>query len=130
VRFLQEARGREYEAAVTLADAIPLGWIIGCLLLGSISDRLDRRKPVIFGGTIMLLGVVAWVLFGNAQVLRGHAVGILMEIASGAAMLRYSVINRPVIHENSSESLTDPNSHIVRRKSHMRRSPLHVTLLA
>jgi MFS family permease len=92
VRFLQEARGREYEAAVILAATIPLGWMIGCPLLGFISDRLGRRKPVIFGGTIMLLAVVAWVLFGNPEILRGHIVGILMGIASGAAMIPYTVI--------------------------------------
>jgi MFS family permease len=92
VRFLQEARGREFEAAVTLAASIPLGWMIGCPLLGFISDRLGRRKPVIFGGTIMLLAVVTWVLFGNPEILRGHTVGILMGIASGAAMLPYTVI--------------------------------------
>jgi MFS family permease len=92
VRFLQEARGHEFETAVTLAAAIPLGWMIGCPLLGFISDRLGRRKPVIFGGTIMLLAVVTWVLFGNPEILRGHTVGILMGIASGAAMLPYTVI--------------------------------------
>jgi MFS family permease len=92
VRFLQEARGREFEAAVTLAAAIPLGWMIGCPLLGFISDRLGRRKPVIFGGALMLLAVVTWVLFGNPEILRGHTVGILMGIASGAAMLPYTVI--------------------------------------
>ena len=92
VRFLQEARGREFEAAVTLAASIPIGWMIGCPLLGFISDRLGRRKPVIFGGTIMLLAVVTWVLFGNPEILRGHIVGILMGIASGAAMIPYTVI--------------------------------------
>jgi MFS family permease len=92
VRFLQEARGREYEAAVTLAATVPLGWMIGCPLLGFISDKLRRRKPVIFGGTIILLAVVSWVLFGNPEILRGHSVGILMGIASGAAMLPYTVI--------------------------------------
>jgi MFS family permease len=92
VRFLQEARGREYDAAVVLAATIPLGWMIGCPLLGFISDRLGLRKPVIFGGTIMLLAVVSWVLFGNPEILRGHTVGILMGIASGAAMLPYTVI--------------------------------------
>jgi MFS family permease len=92
VRFLQEGRGREYEAAVTLAATVPLGWMIGCPLLGFISDRLGRRKPVIFAGTIMLLAVLTWVLFGNPEILRGHTVGILMGIASGAAMLPYTVI--------------------------------------
>jgi len=40
----------------------------------------------------MLLAVVSWVLFGNPEILRGHTVGILMGIASGAAMLPYTVI--------------------------------------
>lgn len=92
VRFLQEARGREYEAAVAVAATVPLGWMIGCPLLGFISDRLGRRKPVIFGGTVVLLGVLAWVLFGNPAILRGPVVGILMGVASGAAMLPYTVI--------------------------------------
>ncbi len=92
VRFLQEARGREYDAAVLLAATIPMGWMIGCPLLGFISDRLGRRKPVIFVGTIMLLAVLTWVLFGNPEIFRGHAVGILMGIASGAAMIPYTVI--------------------------------------
>jgi len=92
VRFLQEARGREYEAAVALAATVPLGWMIGCPLLGFISDRLGRRKPVILGGALVLLGGVAWALFGDPAILRGAKVGILMGIASGAAMLPYSVI--------------------------------------
>jgi MFS family permease len=92
VRFLQEARGREYEAAVTLAATVPLGWMIGCPLLGFISDRLGRRKPVILGGALVMLGVLAWILFGDPAILRGHAVGILLGIASGAAMLPYTVI--------------------------------------
>jgi MFS family permease len=92
VRFLQEARGREYEDAVKLAATVPMGWMIGCPLLGFISDRLGLRKPVIIGGTVLLLGVLAWVLFGNPEILRGPVVGILMGIASGAAMLPYSVI--------------------------------------
>src|SRR4030095_396368 len=90
VRFLQEARGREYEAAVALAATVPLGWMIGCPLMGFISDRIGRRKPVILGGTIMLLALLAWVLFGSPSIFRGPAVGILMGIASGAAMLPYS----------------------------------------
>jgi MFS family permease len=92
VRFLQEGRGREYETAVTMAATVPLGWMIGCPLLGFISDKLGRRKPVILGGTIVLLGVLAWILFGDPAILRGPVVGILMGVASGAAMLPYTVI--------------------------------------
>jgi MFS family permease len=92
VRYLQEARGREYEAAVMLAATVPLGWMVGCPLLGFISDRLGRRKPVIFGGSLVLLAMVAWILFGDPKIFRGPVVGILMGVASGAAMLPYSVI--------------------------------------
>jgi MFS family permease len=92
VRFLQEARGREYEAAVALAATVPLGWMIGCPLLGFVSDKLGRRKPVILGASLVLLGVLTWVLFGDPAILRGPIVGILMGVASGAAMLPYSVI--------------------------------------
>jgi MFS family permease len=92
VRFLQEARGREYDAAVMLAATVPLGWMIGCPLLGFISDRLGRRKPVILAGAAGLLVVLAWVLFGDPAFFRGALVGILMGIMSGAAMLPYTVI--------------------------------------
>ena len=112
VRFLQEARGREFEAAVTLAAAIPLGWMIGCPLLGFISDRLGRRKPVIFGGALMLLAVVTWVLFGNPEIFRGHTVGILMGIASGAAMLPYTVIKEANPPDLAAQRLVSSTSSI------------------
>lgn len=92
VRFLQEGRGREYDSAVMMAAMVPIGWMIGCPLLGFISDRLGRRKPVIFGGTLVLLAVLAWVLYGVPEIFRGAAVGILMGIGSGAAMIPYSII--------------------------------------
>jgi MFS family permease len=92
VRFLQEGREREFEAAVRLAATVPLGWMIGCPLLGFISDRLGRRKPVILGGSLVMLAVLAWILFGDPAILRGPLVGVLMGVASGAAMLPYTVI--------------------------------------
>ena len=39
-----------------------------------------------------VLGVLAWILFGDPAILRGPVVGILMGVASGAAMLPYTVI--------------------------------------
>src|SRR5215472_7821512 len=39
VRFLQEAHGFSYAEAVIRSATVPLGWIIGCPLLGMISDR-------------------------------------------------------------------------------------------
>ncbi len=92
VRYLQEAHGFDYAAAVVRSSLVPLGWIIGCPLLGFLSDRLGRRKPVIIGGAAVLLASVAWVLYGKTGVLPPYVVGIVMGIASGAAMLPYTVI--------------------------------------
>ena len=92
VRFLEEGRGLAYGVAVLRSAAVPLGWIIGCPLLGWISDRIGRRRPVIAGGGILLGATLAWVLYGPAGVLPRGTLGLLMGIASGAAMLPYTVI--------------------------------------
>jgi len=92
VRYLQEARGFEYAEAVIRSSTVPLGWIIGCPLLGLISDRMGRRKPVIIASAAVLLGCLAWVLHGPANVFPPYVLGILMGLASGAAMLPYTVI--------------------------------------
>src|SRR5207245_7662728 len=47
VRFLQEAHGFSYGEAVIRSATVPVGWIIGCPLLGFISDLIACRKPVI-----------------------------------------------------------------------------------
>src|SRR6188472_3387937 len=92
VRYLQEARGLDYGSAVMRSSMVPLGWIIGCPLLGFVSDRIGRRKPVIVGGAVVLLACLAWILYGRPNILRGPLVGIIMGVASGAAMLPYTVI--------------------------------------
>lgn len=92
VRYLQEARGFEYAEAVLRSSLVPLGWMIGCPLLGFVSDRLGRRKPVIAGSGLVLLGCLAFILYGPAGVLPPYVLGILAGVASGAAMLPYTVI--------------------------------------
>jgi len=92
VRYLQEARGLDYGAAVMHSATVPLGWIIGCPLLGLLSDRLGRRRPVIAAGAIVLLACLAWILYGPANVFPPYVIGIVAGLASGAAMLPYTVI--------------------------------------
>ena len=92
VRFLQDAHGFEYASAVIRSATVPLGWIIGCPLLGLLSDRIGRRKPVIIASAAVLLGTLAWILYGPAGILPPYVLGVVAGMASGAAMLPYTVI--------------------------------------
>lgn len=92
VRYLQEAHGIEYGDAVMRSATVPFGWIIGCPLLGMLSDRIGRRKPVIVGAGVVLLACLAWILYGKPGVLPPYLVGLVAGVASGAAMLPYTVI--------------------------------------
>ena len=92
VRFLEEARGLDYATAVMRSAAVPFGWIIGCPLLGWISDRIGRRKPVILVGGMVLGACLVWILFGPVNVLPPYVLALVAGIASGAAMLPYTVI--------------------------------------
>jgi len=92
VRYLQEAHGIDYGSAVMRSATVPFGWIIGCPLLGFISDRIGRRKPVIIGGAVVLLACLAWILFGRPNILPPYILGLVAGIASGGAMLPYTVI--------------------------------------
>jgi len=92
VRYLQEAHGFDYGEAVMRSSMVPLGWIIGCPLLGFISDRIGRRKPVITASAVVLLACLGWILFGPHELLPPYVVGFVAGMSSGAAMIPYTVI--------------------------------------
>lgn len=92
VRYLQEAHGLDYGAAVMRSATVPFGWIIGCPLLGFISDRIGRRKPVLVAAAFVLLACLAWILYGKAGVFPPYVIGLVAGVASGAAMLPYTII--------------------------------------
>ena len=92
VRYLTDARGIDYGTAVLRSATVPFGWIIGCPLLGLISDRIGRRKPVLIVSAVLLLNCMAWILFGPPNVLPPYILGLFAGIVSGAAMLTYTII--------------------------------------
>jgi MFS family permease len=98
VRFLQEGHDMSYSLAVLRSAAVPFGWIIGCPLLGWLTDRIGRRKPVIIGAAALLLLCLALILYAPADFFLPYSLGLVAGIASGAAMIPYTVIkeaNRP-----------------------------------
>ncbi|MGI4950518.1 MAG: MFS transporter [Janthinobacterium lividum] len=91
VPFLRDGMGIPYAEAVNRATMVPLGWVIGCPLLGYIADKIGRRKPVLIAGAVlMLLAASAFVYLPG--VIPPYVLGLLLGIGSGAAMIPYSMI--------------------------------------
>jgi MFS family permease len=91
VAFFQRDRMLSFHDAVVTGSLVPLGWVIGCPLLGWLADRLGRRKPVLIGGAIAMLLSAAVIAFSTGQ--RVAEVGCLIfGIASGAAMIPYTIV--------------------------------------
>jgi MFS family permease len=91
VRFLQQDRGLPYGTAAFLASTVPLGWVIGCPLLGWLADYTGRRKPALqLGIGLMLLSLLQ--LIFEPIPLPAWLTLLVFGIASGAAMIPYTII--------------------------------------
>jgi MFS family permease len=91
VRLFQEDRGFGYQSAVVAASMVPLGWVIGCPLLGWMADALQRRKPALIGGAALMLVCGIQLSFAPALVPAWLTL-LVLGIASGAAMIPYTII--------------------------------------
>ncbi len=80
-----------YHRAVLIASMVPLGWVIGCPLLGWLSDRVGRRKPVIISSAVFMILAAVQIAFKPFPI-PVHVAMFLFGVASGAAMIPYSVI--------------------------------------
>jgi MFS family permease len=91
VPFLHEGLGVATAEAVNRATMVPLGWVIGCPLLGYIADRIGRRKPVLMAGATLMLASAFTVVY-LPGLLPPYLLGLLLGIGSGAAMIPYTMI--------------------------------------
>ena len=91
VAFFQRDRMFSFHDAVVTGSLVPLGWVIGCPLLGWLADFVGRRKPVLVGGAIVMLLAAAVITFST-----GHQAAeiacLIFGIGSGAAMIPYTII--------------------------------------
>jgi MFS family permease len=91
VAFFQQDRGVDYSHAVSIASMTPLGWVVGCPLLGWLADYIGRRKPaLILGAVIMLISVIATALTNDRTL--NHISMFMVGVGSGAAMIPYTII--------------------------------------
>jgi MFS family permease len=92
VAFLREGWHLPYGEAVNRAAAVPLGWVLGCPVLGYLADRLHRRKPVIFAGAALMLIANAAILYLPPGTLPPYVAAFALGFGSGAAMIPYSIV--------------------------------------
>lgn len=92
VAFFTEGLGIAYQDAVISVALVLFGWVIGCPLLGWVSDRIKRRKPVVIGGAVALLAAECLVVFGPAGYVDSVLFSLFFGIVSGAAMIPYTMI--------------------------------------
>lgn len=90
--FLHGGEHMSMAAAATDASMVPIGWVIGCPLLGFISDKIGRRKPVLIGGALVMLAAGLTAIYVPVGTLPRFSVALLLGIASGAAMIPFSMI--------------------------------------
>src|SRR5690348_17124678 len=90
--FLHTGQHLPMADAASNAPMVPLGWVIGCPLLGYISDRIGRRKPVLIGGALVMLAVGIAAVYLPESALPRYLVPLMLGIGSGAAMIPFTMI--------------------------------------
>ncbi|QDW20717.1 MFS transporter [Flavobacterium sp. KBS0721] len=91
VDFFQKDRAFDFHSATISSAMVAFGWVFGCPLLGYITDKINKRKPVlIFGALFMILSLIQLLYFPD--VLPTKISMFLLGVGSGAAMIPYSII--------------------------------------
>ena len=91
VAFFQQDAGLSYEKAVLVSSMVPMGWVVGCPLLGWLSDRFGVRRPALTAGIVAMLASFAVLIF-LPQVVPPALSAFVFGTASGAAMIPYTII--------------------------------------
>jgi MFS family permease len=90
--FLHNGQHLSMADAASDASMVPIGWVIGCPLLGYISDRIGLRKPVLIGGALVMLAAGSAAVFLPADAFPRYLVPLALGIGSGAAMIPFTMM--------------------------------------
>ncbi|PBJ12274.1 MFS transporter [Flavobacterium sp. ACN6] len=91
VAFFQKDRAFDFHTATISSAMVAFGWVFGCPLLGYITDKINKRKPVlIFGAVFMILALIQLLYFPDLFPAKYSM--FALGVASGAAMIPYSII--------------------------------------
>lgn len=91
VSFFQKDKGFIFHDAAITSAMVAFGWVFGCPLLGFITDKIGRRKPVLVGGAVvMILSLLQLIYLPDLYPAKISM--FIFGIGSGAAMIPYSVI--------------------------------------
>lgn len=91
VPFFQKDRLLDFHTAAISSAMVAFGWAFGCPLLGYITDKIGKRKPVLASGALLMILSLLQLLYFPA-LLDVKISMFLLGVASGAAMIPYSII--------------------------------------
>lgn len=91
VAFFEKDRALDFHTATISSAMVAFGWVFGCPILGYITDKIRKRKPVlILGALMMIMSLIQLLYFPNLLPIKISM--FLLGVASGAAMIPYSII--------------------------------------
>ncbi|KIC62466.1 MFS transporter [Chryseobacterium taiwanense] len=91
VAFFEKDKGFVFHDAAITSAMVAFGWVFGCPLLGFITDKIGRRKPVLVGGAIVMIVSLLQLIY-LPDLYPAKISMFILGLGSGAAMIPYSVI--------------------------------------
>ncbi len=101
VPYFTQALGMTREAASNHVSLYFLGYAVGAMLLGTFSDRLGRRKPILIGGSLLhALGWLVWLSGASLEPAASYSLCAAMGLFTASFTLTWACakeVNPPLL---------------------------------
>lgn len=91
VAFFQKDKGFLFHDAAITSAMVAFGWVFGCPVLGFITDKIGRRKPVLIGGAILMILSFLQLVY-LPELYPAKISMFIFGLGSGAAIIPNSII--------------------------------------